>query len=295
MTDGRDDAPAANAVSVDVEDYYQVWALSSVVKREDWDAIPPRVDRATRAVLDLFDRTGAKGTFFTLGVVAQRHPDLVRDIVSRGHEVGSHGWDHAKTFDLSADAFRDQTARAKGVLEDIGGVEAAGYRAAGFSFDDRTPWAWDVLREAGHRYSSSVHPIAHDHYSAPDAPLHPYAPIEGDDAFLEIPVAVAELAGRRFSCAGGGRFRLWPTAWTRALIDRVNASGRRAVFYFHPWEVDPGQPRVEGLSAKSRFRQYVNLGRMEAKLERLLSCGRWDRIDRTFGVGSPGLVAEAAQ
>ena len=281
--DARPVAPA-NAVSVDVEDYFQVWALSSAVHREDWDLISPRVADATRRTLDLFDRVNAEGTFFVLGWVAERHPDLVRDIVERGHELGSHGWDHEKAFDLSREAFLAETVRTKKTLEDIAGVAVAGYRAAGFSFDERNPWAHEALREAGHVYSSSVHPIASDHYAAPDAPLTPYAPIEGDETFLEIPVAVATLFGKRFSCAGGGRFRLWPSAWSETLIKRVNAEGRSAVFYFHPWEIDPGQPRVDGLSAKSRFRHYVNLNHMEAKLERLLKRGAWRRIDEVFSI-----------
>lgn len=290
MSDAAEPRPETpvlrNAMSVDVEDYYQVWALSFAIKREDWDAIPPRVEEATRTVLDLFDRTGAKGTFFTLGCVAERHPDLIRDIVARGHELGSHGWDHKKVFDLDREAFLEDTVRTKNTLEDIAGVEARGYRAAGFSIDESTPWAHETLREAGHGYSSSIHPIAHDHYSAPDAPLTPYRPIAGDP-FPEIPVAVAEVAGRRVTCAGGGRFRLWPTMWTEHLTRRVNAAGRSAVFYFHPWEVDPGQPKVAGLPWKSRFRHYVNLDRMEGKLETLLNKFVWDRIDRAIAEAAP--------
>ncbi|MEL6364627.1 MAG: XrtA system polysaccharide deacetylase [Pseudomonadota bacterium] len=288
------DVPTPNAMSVDVEDYYQVWALSFAIKREDWDDIAPRVVEATTRVLDLFDRTGAKGTFFALGCVAERHPDLIRDIVGRGHELGSHGYDHKKVFDLSQDAFLEETRRTRTILEDIAGVEARGYRAAGFSIDERTPWAHEMLMEAGHAYSSSIHPIDHDHYSAPDAPLTPYRPVAGAD-FAEIPVGVAELFGRRITCAGGGRFRLWPTVWTASLIDRVNRKdGRSAVFYFHPWEVDPDQPKVDGLPWKSRFRHYVNLDRMEGKLEALCRRFVWDRIDRVFpeaAVGAPNLKA----
>ncbi len=277
--------PTTHAVSVDVEDYFQVWALSEVIKRDDWDVIPLRVERATKTVLDLFDRTDTKGTFFTLGWVAEKAPGLIRDIVSRGHEIASHGYDHTKIFDQSAEEFRQDIRNTRKILEDISGERVKGFRAAGFSLDERSPWAHKILREEGYEYSSSVHPIAHDHYNAPDAPRFASHPLEDDQGFLEIPVSTTMLAGRRVSCAGGGWFRAMPYHVSRFLIDRmIHQDNQPAVFYFHPWEVDPEQPRVSGLSGKSSLRHYLNLDRMESKLEHLLGGMTWQRMDHVFGV-----------
>lgn len=273
---------AVHAMSVDVEDYFQVWALSSVIDRGDWDSYALRVEDTTRRVLDLFSRTGTTATFFTLGWIAERCPSLMRDIVDAGHEVGSHGYEHIKVFDQTPDAFRADVVKTKKILEDSTGKPVNGYRAAGFSIDARTPWAFEILAGAGHRYSSSVHPIVHDHYGMPEAPRHAWRPIEGSE-FVEIPVSTIDAWGRRFSCAGGGWFRLLPYAWSKHLLQRlIEGEGGSAVFYFHPWEVDPGQPRIDGLSAKSRLRHYTNLDRMEAKLEKLLSSYTWRRMDNVF-------------
>lgn len=279
------------ALSVDVEDYFQVWAFAGVVRRADWDHYPLRVGDATRRVLDLFDRAGAKATFFTLGWVAERAPALVREIVSRGHEIASHGYDHAKVFDQSPAEFRDDVRRAKAVLEDAAGVAAAGYRAPGFSIDARTPWAYEILAELGHLYSSSSHPIAHDHYGDPDAPRAPHRPAP-QSALLEAPVATAEIFGRRVSAAGGGWFRAAPYGVAKGLVARAAATmGGPAIFYFHPWEIDPLQPRIAGAPLKSRLRHYLNLDVMESKLERLLRDFRWERIDDVLGLRA---LAEAA-
>lgn len=273
-----------NAMSIDVEEWFQVWSLSSVIRKDDWNDLASRVEMTTRRAIDAFDEAGAKATFFILGCVAERHRALVREIATRGHEVASHGWDHAKVFDQTREAFRAETIRAKQVLEDAAGAPVRGYRAAGFSIDARTPWAHEVLAQAGHLYSSSTHPIAHDHYGDPNAPRFPYRPIDGEP-FTEIPVATLDFAGRRVSCAGGGWFRIAPYAWSRMLLNRLNERERKpAVFYFHPWEIDPGQPRVKGLPLKSRLRHYSNLGGMEGKLRRLLHDFAWGRIDETFGL-----------
>lgn len=283
---GRSIPPLAgiHAMSVDVEDYFQVWALSSAIGRDDWDSYSLRVEDATRRVIDLFARTGTTATFFTLGWVAERCPGLMRAIVDAGHEVGSHGYEHIKVFDQTPDEFRADVVKTKTILEDVTGMPVNGYRAAGFSIDARTPWAFEILEGAGHRYSSSVHPIMHDHYGMPEAPRHAWHPIEGA-GFLEIPVSTVDAWGRRFSCAGGGWFRLLPYAWSHHLLNRLIAGeGGSAVFYFHPWEIDPGQPRIDGISAKSRLRHYTNLDRMEAKLEKLLTRYRWRRMDEVFPV-----------
>lgn len=267
------------ALSVDVEDYFQVWAFSKVIARDDWDSFAPRVGDATRRVLDLLDEAGAKATFFTLGWVGERDPDLIRAIVARGHELASHGYDHRKVFDQSREEFRCDISRAKAILEDISGCDVAGYRAPGFSIDARTRWAYEELAGAGYRYSSSVHPIAHDHYGDPNAPRPPYLPLTGSD-FIEAPVATAEVLGRRVSCAGGGWFRASPYALSKQLFRRSAATlNGPAIFYFHPWEIDPEQPRIRAASLKSRLRHYLNLSGMEGKLRRLLTDFSWGRID----------------
>ena len=267
------------AMSVDVEDFFQVWALSSVIRRSDWDRYALRVDDATRRVLDLFDRRQAKATFFTLGWIAERAPKLVREIVARGHELGSHGYDHKKVFDQAPGEFRADVRKTRQILEDAAGVAVNGFRAAGFSIDARTPWAHEILGETGHRYSSSSHPIAHDHYGDPAAPRAPHR-IGG---VIEAPVATAEIFGRRISAGGGGWFRAAPYVLSRRLIARAAQTIEGpAIFYFHPWELDAAQPRIDGLPLKSRLRHYFNLDRMEAKLDRLLGDFNWGRIDEAL-------------
>ncbi|GAB4531590.1 MAG: DUF3473 domain-containing protein [Amphiplicatus sp.] len=272
------------ALSVDVEDYFQVWAFSSVIDRARWNDFPLRVEAATRRALDLVEEGGARATFFVLGWIAERAPGLVREIAARGHEVASHGWDHRKAFDQSPAQFREDVARTKRLLEDLAGVAVAGYRAPGFSIGPRAPWAYEALVAAGYRYSSSVHPIAHDHYGDPHAPRGVFRPLTGR-AFVEAPVATAQVLGRRVSCAGGGWFRAMPYAASKALLRRAAASaGGPVVFYFHPWEIDPGQPRIARAPLKARLRHYLNLDRMEGRLRRLLADFRWGRIDDALGL-----------
>lgn len=268
------------ALSVDVEDYFQVWAFSDVIRREEWEGFPLRVEAATRRALDLFDRRGAKATFFTLGWVAERAPGLIRDIAARGHEVASHGYDHAKVFDQTREAFREDARRAKAILEDAAGVAVTGYRAPGFSIDARTPWAHEVLAELGYAYSSSSHPIAHDHYGDPHGLRTPWRPVA---RLIEAPVATADFFGRRVSAAGGGWFRAAPYAVAKSIIDRAAATlSGPVIFYFHPWEIDPEQPRIENASLKSRMRHYLNLKTMEAKLDKLLGDYSWGRVDHAL-------------
>lgn len=280
-----------HALSVDVEDWFQVWALSSVIRREDWDGYELRVLDTTERLLDLFAAHDAKSTFFTLGWVAERAPVLIRRMADEGHEVASHGWDHTKVFDQSLEEFREDIRRTKAVLEDISGQRVTGFRAAGFSIDQRTPFAYKILREEGYLYSSSTHPISHDHYGDPNAPLDPFR-AEGE--LVEIPVAVQDLMGRRQSCAGGGWFRAMPYGVSRHLWRRLEKSGRRGVFYFHPWEVDPDQPKVSGLPLKSRLRHRLNLSVMEGKIEKLLRDFRWGRIDEVFAAEIAGEAELAA-
>ena len=271
--------PISNALSVDVEDWFQVGAFETVIDRSEWDRLPPRVERNADAVLALFDRAGVKGTFFTLGWVAQRYPALIRRIVDAGHEIASHGWDHVRVFTMSPAVFRADLERARIAIEDASGVSPMGYRAPSFSIDARTPWAHRILAEEGYAYSSSVAPIRHDHYGWPEAPRFAFRPVEGAD-LIELPVTTVELAGRRMAAGGGGFFRLLPYRFSSWAISRVNsADGRPAVFYFHPWEIDPEQPRVGNAPLKSRVRHYSRLSAMEGKLEKLIGSRSWGRTD----------------
>ncbi|UVO52186.1 DUF3473 domain-containing protein [Sphingomonas sp. SUN019] len=266
-----------NGLSVDVEEYFQVGAFERTIAKADWPRYAPRVEHNTGAVLDLFAESGVKATFFTLGWVADRHPALIRRIVAEGHEIASHGWDHQRVFTMTADEFRADLARARGALENAGGVKVTGYRAPSFSIDQRTPWAHIVLAEEGYAYSSSVAPVAHDHYGWRDSPRFAWRP-RSDSALIELPVTVAQVAGRRMA-TGGGFFRLLPAALTDFAVRQVNAQDRAGIFYFHPWEVDPGQPRVEGAPLKSRVRHYSRLGAMAGKLRGLIARHEWGRVD----------------
>ncbi|MEM8696156.1 MAG: XrtA system polysaccharide deacetylase [Pseudomonadota bacterium] len=268
-----------NALSVDIEDWFQVGAFETVIARDDWDALAHRVERNSDAVLALFERAGVKGTFFTLGWVAERYPQLIRRIAEAGHEIASHGWDHRRVFTMQPEEFRADLRQARAALEDACGEKLSGYRAPSFSIDTRTPWAHTILAEEGYAYSSSVAPVVHDHYGWPDAPRFAFAPL-GDSALLELPVTTARLGGRTIAAGGGGFFRLLPYRFSRWAIGRVNGEeGRPAVFYFHPWEIDPGQPRVDNAPLKSRLRHYSRLSAMEGKLEKLLGDFQWGRVD----------------
>jgi polysaccharide deacetylase family protein (PEP-CTERM system associated) len=277
------EAPAKagpNAMSVDVEDYFQVQAFASVIARADWDGLACRVEANVGRILDQFAAAGARGTFFTLGWVAERHPALVRRILAEGHELASHGYGHEPVDALGPERFRADLLRARAVLEQAGGVAIRGYRAPTFSMGPHTPWAHAILEETGHAYSSSTFPIVHDLYGDPDGPRFPYR-VPGL-ALWELPMTTVRLAGRNFPCAGGGYFRLLPYAVFRRLLRRVTEGERRpAIFYFHPWEVDPGQPRIAG-PARARFRHYLNLAAMAGRLDRLLRDFAWDRVDRVF-------------
>ena len=275
------DGPPRNAMSVDVEDWFQVQAFAGVIRRADWDALPRRVEASTDRVLEAFGRAGVRATFFTLGWVAERHPALVRRIAGAGHELASHGFGHELVDGIGEAAFRADIRRARRVLEDAGGVAVTGYRAPTFSIGSRTPWAHAVLAEEGYRYSSSVFPIRHDLYGAPDAPRGPHWP--RPDGVVELPMTTVRAFGRNLPCAGGGWFRLMPDALFRAGLRRVNrAEARPAIFYFHPWEVDPGQPRVREAGRLSRFRHTVGLGGMARRLDALLRDFRWGRMDEVF-------------
>ncbi|HEY0446263.1 MAG TPA: XrtA system polysaccharide deacetylase [Allosphingosinicella sp.] len=275
----KDGHAVLNALSVDVEDWFQVGAFETVIDRASWDSLPQRVERNAEAVLALFDRAGVKATFFTLGWVAQRYPALIRRIVEGGHEIASHGWDHRRVFTMNAAVFRADLEKARIAIEDACGQSPAGYRAPSFSIDRRTPWAHRVLAEEGYAYSSSVAPVKHDHYGWPEAPRFAYRPL-ADARLIELPVTTVEVGGRRMAAGGGGFFRLLPYRFSSWAISRVNGGeGRPAVFYFHPWEIDPDQPRVTGAPLRSRLRHYSRLAAMEGKLLKLLKAHRWGRTD----------------
>jgi polysaccharide deacetylase family protein (PEP-CTERM system associated) len=268
-------------MTVDVEDYYQVQAFADQVDRKDWGSLPSRVERNTDAVLQIFADHGVRATFFTLGWVAERHAALIRRIVAAGHELASHGYAHHRVFEQTPAQFRDDVRHTKKLLEDTGGTAVNGYRAASFSIDQRCLWAFDILAEAGHTYSSSIYPVRHDLYGMPDAPRAPFR--AGGNGILEIPLTTVRLAGRNLPCSGGGFFRLYPYGVSRWAYDRVNTVDQRpGIFYFHPWEIDPTQPRVAGAPWKSRLRHFINLRRMAPRLRRLLRDFTWDRMDQAY-------------
>lgn len=269
-----------NALTIDVEDYFQVSALAPHFPRDDWERTPCRVERNVDRILELLAGHGASATFFTLGWVAERYPQMVRRIADAGHEVASHGYAHERASEQSREAFLADIALAKAVLEDVCARLVSGYRAPSFSIGKGNLWAHDCIAAAGYAYSSSVYPVRHDHYGIPDAPRFPYRLACG---LLEVPVTTHRWLGRNWPAGGGGYFRLLPYAVSRWQIRRVNRDDARpAIFYFHPWEIDPDQPRVREASAKTRFRHYINLERTEGRLRRLLSDFSWGRADRIF-------------
>ncbi len=271
-----------NAMSVDVEDYFQVGAFEKTIDPKDWDTLPCRVEQNTNAVLDIFAEADVKATFFTLGWVAERYPQIIKRIVAEGHEIASHGMKHVRAFAQTPEEFRADVRQSKALLEDISGEAIKGYRAASFSIGSGNLWALDVLGEEGYLYSSSVYPIHHDHYGMPGAPRFSFQP-DKNKAFTEIPVTTVEVMGKRIPCGGGGYFRLLPYSLSRWAMRRVNERDQQpCIFYFHPWEIDPGQPRQNNASAKSKFRHYTNLDVMASKLKTALRDFRWSRVDQVF-------------
>lgn len=271
-----------NAMTCDVEDYFQVSAFAPYIDRDSWPTRECRVEANMERILAIYERHGVKATFFTLGWIAERYPGMVRKIVAAGHELASHGYGHLRASDQDRAQFDNDIRSSKALLEDIGGQAVLGYRAPSFSIGHGNLWALEALQEAGYRYSSSIYPIAHDHYGMPDAPRFAFYP-HGPDGLLEVPVTTVNMLGRNLPAGGGGYFRLLPYALSRWMMQKVNREDQQpALFYFHPWELDPGQPRPQGLDAKSRFRHYVNIERMEGRLEQLARDFAWDRMDRIF-------------
>ncbi len=271
-----------NALSFDVEDYFQVQALADAYPRDSWDCQESRVVRNTNTLLDTLAESRTRATFFTLGWVGERYPELVRRIAAAGHELASHGYAHFRVDEQTPDEFRADIRKAKRILEDCAGAEVKGYRAATFSVGPSTGWAFPILQEEGYRYSSSVYPVATDYHSFADAPRFAYQP-EGADGFWEFPITTLRAGKRNMPFGGGGYFRLMPYDLFRLGLKRVEAQAANPlVFYLHPWEVDPEQPRPSGVSLKSRFRHYLNLNRTQRRLSRLIADFRWDRLDVAF-------------
>jgi polysaccharide deacetylase family protein (PEP-CTERM system associated) len=269
-----------NALTIDVEDYFQVSAFAPHIARSEWNTRECRVERNVNAILEMLAFRGTKATFFTLGWIAERYPQLVRQIVQEGHELASHGYGHERASDQTEEAFFADIHLAKIVLEDLTGIAVNGYRAPSFSIGNGNLWAFDCLVRAGYRYSSSIYPIRHDHYGMPDSPRFAH---EVRPGLMEIPITTFRVLNHNLPSSGGGYFRLLPYALSRWMLVRVNGHDREpGVFYFHPWEIDPGQPRIAGISNKTRFRHYVNIGRMEGRLNQLLGDFKWGRMDEIF-------------
>ncbi|NCP40541.1 MAG: DUF3473 domain-containing protein [Rhodoferax sp.] len=280
-----------NAMTIDVEDYFQVSAFAPYIARSEWDTRECRVERNIDRILELLARHRTRATFFTLGWIAERYPDMVKQIVAQGHELASHGYGHQRASDQTPDVFFADISRAKKLLEDLSGQSVQGYRAPSFSIGHANLWAYDSLQRAGYSYSSSIYPIAHDHYGMPDAPRFAHMVRPG---LLEIPITTVRLFERNFPSSGGGYFRLLPYPVSRWLIHRVNTRDQQSgIFYFHPWEIDPEQPRIAGINSKTRFRHYVNIHQMYRRLDRLLADFSWGRVDDLFLAATPPL-AEAA-
>jgi polysaccharide deacetylase family protein (PEP-CTERM system associated) len=271
-----------NAMTCDVEDYFQVSAFAPYIDRASWPTRECRVEANIDRILGVFSAGGVKATFFTLGWIAERYPEMVKRIVAEGHELASHGYGHLRASDQNRAEFDQDIRSSKALLEDLGGQAVVGYRAPSFSIGEGNLWALEALREAGYRYSSSIYPIQHDHYGMPSAPRFAFYP-NGPDGLLEVPITTAMVMGKKLPAGGGGYFRLLPYALSKWMMEKVNRDDREpTLFYFHPWELDPDQPRPEGLDAKSRFRHYINIDRMERRLAALTRDFAWDRMDRIF-------------
>lgn len=267
-------------MSVDVEDYFQVSAFENHIKRDDWDELPHRVEFNTRKILELFAEHNVKSTFFVLGWVAERYPQLIREIVEQGHELASHGYGHQRATLQTRQEFKEDITKAKKILEDISAEGIKGYRAPSYSISKENFWAHDELKDAGYIYSSSVYPVKHDLYGIPDAPRFTY---QCDNGLIEIPVTTTQFLGKNFPAGGGGFFRFYPYSLSKWIIQRVNSKEQQnTMFYFHPWEIDPDQPKQQGIHWKSRFRHYLNLSKTKERLTRLLIDFKWDRMDRVF-------------
>lgn len=279
MPGARADRRVLNAMTVDVEDYFQVSVFDQTVSRSDWGTLESRVEANTDRLLDAFESTGVRATFFVLGWVAERFPALVRRIVASGHELASHGYSHRLIYEMTPEGFREDVRRSKGVLEMASGETVHGYRAPSFSVVAASLWALDVLVEEGFQYDASIFPIRHDRYGMPNSPRHAYRVQRHGGVIVEAPASTVRIGALNLPVAGGGYFRILPYAWTKWGIDRVNRTEcRPAIFYMHPWEVDPDQPRLPA-GRLGRFRHYRNLAKTERRLSRLLADFRFGPLE----------------
>ena len=278
-----DTNPHVNAMTIDVEDYFQVSAFSNNISQDQWSSHDCRVENNMDRILQLFSDNDVQATFFTLGWIAEKYPNVVKNIVSNGHELASHGRNHTRVFDQTPAQFSEDITHTKKLLEDIGGVEIKGYRAASFSIDERNLWAYDCLSEAGYQYSSSIYPVEHDHYGMPDAPRFSF--FANSAGLIEVPISTVRWMNRLWPSGGGGYFRFFPYAVSKRLIQSVNDQEKRsAIFYLHPWEIDPDQPKQDNLPLKTQFRHYVNLKHTYHRLEKLVQDFQWDRMDKVFSI-----------
>lgn len=278
----RKQSAVTNALTVDVEDYFHVSAFESHIDKRRWDELPQRVEANMHRILDLFNEFDIRATFFTLGWVAERYPLMIQRIVKEGHELACHGYQHVRVTEQTRAEFRQDIRQAKQILEDIAGQSVIGYRAASYSINKNNLWAHDELLQEGFRYSSSIYPVKHDLYGIPDAPRFSYTPLS-DRSFKEIPISTLRMLQKNIPCGGGGFFRFYPYVFSKWALRRINnVEQQPAIFYFHPWEIDPDQPRQQGLALKTRFRHYLNLNRMEARIRYLLTDFDWDTMANIF-------------
>lgn len=269
-------------MTVDVEDFFHVSAFESIIQPEQWKDYQPRVDANTRRLLDIFAKANVKSTFFTLGWVAEKYPELIKEIHRQGHEVASHGYAHRRASEQTPEEFKLDVIRSKQHLEDLIGEKVSGYRAPSFSIGYKSEWAFEILAELGFVYSSSTYPVKHDLYGTPDWPRFAYKRPEN---IIEIPIPTLRMLGKQVPIGGGGYFRLYPYQMTKKLISRYLKQEKQPYsFYFHPWEIDAEQPRLNDAPLKSRFRHYVNLSKTESKLEKLLSDFSWSTMKDVYGV-----------
>lgn len=278
-------ASVKHAMTIDVEDYYHVAAFSKVIQPADWENFPSRVEDNTRRILDLFDAQGVKSTFFILGWVAERRPDLVKEIDRRGHEIASHGYSHQLVYTQTPEVFRDETYRSKEILEQLVSKPVDGYRAASYSITGQSLWALDILMDLGFRWDSSIFPVRHDRYGMPNSPEEPYWIVgKNGGRLLEFPLTTAKVMGLSVPAAGGGYFRQYPYFLSRWLFNRASQSGKRSqIFYLHPWEIDTDQPKIEGASWFSRFRHYTNIKKCASRLTQLLHDFEFGTMSESLG------------
>ena len=284
-----------NAMSIDVEDYFHVSVFDGIVPRSQWGTMESRVVRNTERLLDLFDEFEVHSTFFVLGWVAERFPQLVRDIADRGHEIASHGFHHQLIYLLTPDQFREDVRRAKATIEEAAGCTVRGYRAPSFSIVRDSLWALDVLIEEGHSYDASVFPIHHDRYGIPDASRRAHVIERQSGSIVEVPASTVRFGGANWPIAGGGYFRLLPYQWTKSGIARVNAvDAEPVVFYIHPWEIDPEQPRLP-VSRLTRWRHYRGLDQTAARFDQLMKDFRFDTVTASLAAGGTTVAPAAAR